>query len=248
MAIDISDLEVRALDFRRELRHAKLAAADESFWYPYDSMNNLTILAELLTGKHRHMLDPHTSPVIADIGAADGDVAFLLNSLGCEVDVVDHAPTNFNGLEGARLLARQLHSTVCVVDTDLDHAFTLPRDRYDVVLFLGILYHLKNPFNALECLARYTRYCILSTKISKFSGDRATRIDAIPMAYLLGPTECNGDPTNFWIFSEAGLRRLFERTGWNVAAWRAVGDPDSDPADMAHDQRAFCLLENATIR
>jgi tRNA (mo5U34)-methyltransferase len=247
MGIDISDLQARAVDFRAELTTAKRAAADEGFWYPYDSMNNLTMLGDLLTGEHRHLLDPATSPVIADVGAGDGDMAFLLNSLGCEVDVVDHAPTNFNGLDGARLLARQLNSSVRVVDTDLDQHFTLPREHYDVVLFLGILYHLKNPFNAMESLARYARYCILSTRISKFSADRTTRIDDIPMAYLLGPTECNNDPTNFWIFSDAGLHRLFERTGWNVVAWKSVGDPESDPSDMAHDQRAFCLLESALV-
>lgn len=248
IAIDISDLQLRAVDFGRELATAKRAGAAESFWYPYDSMSNLAILGQMLTGEYRHLLDPGTSPVIADVGAADGDVAFLLNSLGCEVDIVDHAPTNFNGLEGARLLARQLNSTVRIVDTDLDHHFTLPRERYDVVLFLGILHHLKNPFNALESLAPYTHYCLLSTKIAKFSADRETRVDGIPVAYLLGPTECNNDSTNFWIFSEAGLRRLFERTGWNVVAWKSVGDPESDPFDMAHDQRAFCLLENARLR
>jgi hypothetical protein len=245
--MDISDLQARAVRFRGELSTAKLAIAPESFWYPYDSMSNLTILDGLLQGALRHLLDPGSSPVIADIGAADGDLAFLLSSLGCEVDVVDHAPTNFNGLEGARLLARHLKSTVRVVDTDLDRHFALPRERYDVVLFLGVLYHLKNPFNALEALAGYTRYCILSTRISKFSGDRTTRIADLPVAYLLGPSECNNDPTNFWIFSEAGLLRLFERTGWTVVAWKSVGDLESDPADMAHDQRAFCVLEKTSV-
>jgi tRNA (mo5U34)-methyltransferase len=207
--MDISDLQARAVRFRDELSTVKLAIAPESFWYPYNSMGNLTILDGLLEGVYRHLLDPGTSPIIADIGAADGDIAFLLSSLGCEVDIVDHAPTNFNGLEGARLLARRLKSTVRVVDTDLDRHFALPRERYDVVLLLGVLYHLKNPFNALEALAGYTRSCILSTRIAKLSGDRTTRIDDLPVAYLLGPTECNNDPTNFWIFSEAGLRRLF---------------------------------------
>ena len=246
--MDIADLQARAMSFRGELGAAKLAVAPTTFWYPYDLMGNLTILEGLLEGVYRNLLDPGTSPVIADIGAGDGDLAFLLNSLGCEVDIVDHAPTNFNGLEGARLLGRDLKSTVRVIDTDLDRHFTLPRKRYDVVLLLGVLYHLKNPFNALETLARYTRHCILSTRISKFSGNRTTRIDGIPVAYLLGPRECNDDPTNFWIFSEAGLRRLFERTGWTLVAWKCVGDPELDPADMAHDQRAFCVLETASVR
>jgi len=48
-----------------------------------------------------------------------------------------------------------------------DRPFTLPHDAYDVVLFLGILYHLRNPFYVLEELARRTTHLLLSTRIAR---------------------------------------------------------------------------------
>ena len=72
-----------------------------------------------------------------------------------------------------------------------------------------------------------------------------TDISKIPMAYLLGETELNADATNFWIFSEAGLRRIVERANWRVVAFRTIGDTEgSDPVSLDHDERAFCLLES----
>jgi tRNA (mo5U34)-methyltransferase len=244
MPTDIADIHAKTQEFREQLNQAKRATGPEGFWYPYGSLENFGTLDMLLTGEHRYLFDSERSPIVADIGAADGDVAFLLAQLGAQVDIVDHGPTNFNGLQGARRLAEHFNTTVRVVDVDLDHHFELPRSHYDLALFLGILYHLKNPFNAMESLSRYAHHCVLSTRVAKFHSDRTTRIDEMPVAYLLGANECNSDSTNFWIFSEAGLRRLFERTGWRVLEWITVGDPESDPADMAHDQRVFCLLEN----
>ncbi len=41
---------------------------------------------------------------IADIGAADGDLAFFLEKQGLSVDVIENESTNFNRLEGAQIL------------------------------------------------------------------------------------------------------------------------------------------------
>lgn len=120
----------------------------------------------------------------------------------------------------------------------------LPRPRYNVVLFLGILYHLKKPFNALERLADYSDYSVLSTKVAALSGDRRNEIRTLPVAYVVAALETNNDPTNYWVFSEAGLHRILDRTGWTVRAWETFGDEESDPASNKHDQRVFCLFEN----
>jgi hypothetical protein len=245
VATEIAEILQLGPAFRDRLRQAKAAAGPPELWYPYSTMSNLDFLAELMTDEYRFMLDPGSAPSVADIGAADGDMAFFLWSLGTDVDIVDHARTNFNGLEGARRLARELDSPVRVVDTDLDQHFTLPRARYDLVFFLGVLYHLRNPYNALESLARYTSYCVLSTRVARLTSDRMTRIDDLPVAYLLDPSECNNDATNFWIFSESGLRRILERTGWRVVRWLSAGEPDSDPASTSHDQRIFCLIKSS---
>lgn len=131
-----------------------------------------------------------------------------------------------------------------VTDVDLDAQFRLPRDDYDVVFFLGVLYHLKNPFYALEMLAGSTRYCLMSTRVTQWAGE-PTAIENLPVAYLLGPQEANNDPTNFWIFSKVALLRLFGRTGWDVLDLATFGDTTaSDPTSPDRDERAFALLRS----
>jgi hypothetical protein len=70
----------------------------------------------------------------------------------------------------------------------------------------------------------------------------------IPVGYLLAADECNNDATNYWIFSEAGLRRLLHRTGWDVLDFGTVGATGmSDPATAKGDERAFCLVRSRHI-
>jgi hypothetical protein len=61
----------------------------------------------------------------------------------------------------------------------------------------------------------------------------------------LGPGEANGDNTNYWVFSSAGLRRILQRTGWTVCDYLTVGcTAGSDPVSPAADERALCLLRS----
>lgn len=65
------------------------------------------------------------------------------------------------------------------------------------------------------------------------------------LAYLLGEEELNRDDTNFWIFSEPGLRRLLERTRWEILEFFTTGNKSaSDPVSPDRDERAFCLLRS----
>lgn len=158
---------------------------------------------------------------------------------------MDWPATNWNSLRGARRLKDLLRSAVAIHEVDLDSQFRLPRDRYGLVILLGILYHLKNPFFVLEQVARASRFCLLSTRVACQTTDGAVRLNAAPLAYLLAPDECNNDATNFWIFSLPGLLRLADRCGWNVLAQRTVGDTvRSNPSSPQHDERAFLLLES----
>jgi hypothetical protein len=66
-----------------------------------------------------------------------------------------------------------------------------------------------------------------------------------PVAYLLHPSEANNDPTNYWIFSEAGLRRILDRTGWDLCDYATTGfEQGSDPAHGDRDQRAYCMIRS----
>ena len=242
--MDISEFRQRALDFQPVLAARKLRLAPEAEWYPYGTLNNFHTLEAMLTGEHRQLSQYLDSGPVADMGAADGDLAFFLQSLGYEVDIVDNGPTNWNNLRGARLLAGDVGGGVTVNEVDLDTQFRLPR-QYGVAFFLGILYHLQNPFYALQQLAANARFAFLSTRIAQVTADGGVRLSEAPVAYLLGADECNNDATNYWIFSERGLRRLFERTGWEVLDFFSGGcTVDSNPSSLDRDERAFYFLKS----
>ena len=222
-----------------------MAHREKSFWYPYTTLKNIAALERLSesVGLNLVQLCQGRHGKIADIGAGDGDLGFFLEKMGLSVDIIDNEPTNFNRLEGARILKEALNSAATIRAIDLDSQFSLARERYDAIFFLGTLYHLKNPFFILESLARMTRYCFVSTRIARQTAD-GQPLSQYPIVYLLGPQECNNDDTNFWIFSDQGLKRLIDRTGWNLLSYVTIGDTaSSTPADPERDERAFCLLE-----
>ena len=242
--MDIVEFRQRAIEFEPELRARKLRLAPESEWYPYGTLNNFHTLEAMLTGEHRQLSKYLDLGPIADIGAADGDLSLLLASLGYETDIVDNAPTNWNGLRGAKMLAAETQDAVTVHEVDLDAQFHLPR-KYGLAFFLGILYHLQNPYYALNQLARSSSYAFLSTKVAQVTVDGSVRLANAPVAYLLAADECNNDATNYWIFSEAGLRRILDRTGWDILDYTVGGcTTDSDPSNMDRDERAFCFLKS----
>lgn len=235
-----------ALATERTLWTAKLAQRPKSFWYPYPTLKNLKPLEQLLAASGLDLLKLCHGPngKVADIGTADGDLAFFLETLGFFVDAVDFESTNFNRMEGIRILKQALNSAVTIQSVDLDSQFSLPSEKYDAIFLLGILYHLKNPFFVLEKLAAITRCCFLGTRVAKKAPDGRS-FAKYPMAYLLGPEECNNDSTNFWIFSDEGFKRLVHRCGWNILAYTTIGDTkNSTPADPNHDERAFCVLKS----
>lgn len=263
-SLDIVALHARVPAFKTRLAEIKRAIPSIPF-YPHDTFGNLWHLEKMLRGERRDLARLAGGLPVADIGAADGDLAFFLEAQGLDMHIIDNAPTNCNGLAGARAVKEALGSKVAVHDIDLDTQFTLPQAEYGLVFFLGILYHLKNPYYALEMLARRSRHIALSTRVAQFARpltppptpgvremlsrlvdpSEMTRIAGLPVAYLVDERECNDDPTNFWIFTHEGLKRILMRCGWDVLDYMAVGNTTkSDPATAAGDERAFCLARS----
>lgn len=253
----LSALCQRALDYDFVLRTERNAIAPSTFWYPYQTMANFTFIDQLLHGNNRQLFDMISPKRAADIGGADGDISFFLEQEGWEMTLIDNPSTNWNGLKGARLFREKTHARVRIMEINLDEQFTV-EDRFELVFFLGLLYHLKNPFFVLEQLSRISRYALLSTRIMRWSAPEekdGTSTDPprqllqqLPVAYLLAPDECNNDCTNYWIFSDAGLRRILARTGWDVEDYMIIGAADdADPFSLENDGRAFCLIKSRFV-
>ncbi|MDB4970715.1 MAG: hypothetical protein JWN44_6404 [Myxococcales bacterium] len=269
--LDIAELKNRVAPFKQRMQEAKRAIPGIEF-YPYDTLGNLWVLDELLRGDRRKLRTLTDGRPVADIGAADGELGFFFETMGLDVHLVDNAPTNYNGLRGARALKEALGSKAEIHDIDLDSQFKMPEKEYGLVLFLGILYHLKNPYYVLETLAKMSRHIVLSTRVTQYApslepraaaptllgelvsrvvapNKHMTRVAGMPVAYLVDERECNNDPTNFWIFSPEGLQRLLSRCGWEVIDFMTKGNQvNSDPASNAGDQRAFVLARSRVCR
>src|ERR1044071_5198414 len=104
----------------RTLWETKLASRDESFWYPYRTLPHIHTLEQVCAMAGLDLLQACRGPHkrIADIGAGDGDLAFFLEKRGFSVEIMDNEYTNFNRLEGARLLKQTMNSSVEIRSVD----------------------------------------------------------------------------------------------------------------------------------
>ena len=193
------------IEFRQKLARLKTKQAFE--WYRYDSLANWTYIQKLIPEL------PKDKPIL-DIGAADGDLAFFLESLGYQVTAIDYPPTNHNHMAGIRYLKEALNSNVEILQMDIDTQFTLPKREYGFALILGALYHLKNPMYLLETVSKRAKQAIVSTRITRRFPNVSDDLQQVTAAYLLTNTELNEDDSNYWIFTEAGLRQMLKRTNW----------------------------------
>jgi tRNA (mo5U34)-methyltransferase len=234
--------------FKKKLDALKLSLGPQDFdWYPYDSFGYISRLDLLLGGKLAVVQTMVGDEPVLDAGCGDGALSYFMESLGCRVDAIDNPPTNHSGMQGVRRLKEALESKVAIHPMDIDSQFELPQSRYGLTLLLGILYHLKNPFYVLEKLAHHSHYCMLGTRVARVT-PRGAPMRKEPLAYLVDELETNGDPTNFWIFSEEGLQRIVRRAGWEVREFMTAGCLlDSDPVRGDRDERAFCLLESRLL-
>lgn len=243
--LQANELTVAAGRLRARIDKLKRENPQDFEWYPYDSFANALKLEWLLAKRYGFLLDAARSHGVLDIGCADGELSFLFESLGCRVTAIDHPITNHNGMRGVRALKNLLGSSVEIVETELDEQFSLPAEPRGLTLFLGILYHLRNPFQAMESLARQTGYCVLSTRVARCFPDGSPMPKGQPIAYLVDVDELNADDSNYWIFSRAGLDRLLSRTRWEVLDSFSTGDTaKSDPVSARRDERVFCLLRS----
>src|SRR5687767_5576080 len=204
--------------FQDTLADARVRIGRTGFeWYPYDTLANLGRVEQLLSQDLESFLgNACPDRRILDVGCGDGELAFFLESLGYDVVAIDHPTHNHNGMQGVRALRTELGSSIELHEVDLDRQFQLPHESYDAVIFFGVLYHLRNPFYVLEELAKRAKYCLLSTRIARRFPDGGKMPKDVALAYLLEEQELNQDESNYFIFSEQGLRVLIARSYWRI--------------------------------
>lgn len=133
---------------------------------------------------------------VLDIGAWDGFYSFACERRGAaRVVAADQFAwqklgTGRRGFDCAR---RALDSSVEPLELDvLDLSPEAAGGRYDLVLFLGVLYHVRDPLLALEHVASVTSSSlVLETHVDCLTTRR-------PAAAFYPADELYGDATNWW--------------------------------------------------
>ena len=153
---------------------------------------------------------------VLDIGAWDGWFSFEMERRGAQVLAIDNARrTRF-------LKAREiLGSKVDYQIADICRVTARDFGRFDIVLFFGVLYHLKHPLRALETV------CDLATDmalVESYVTDDGSQPDAPPVMEFYETTEFLGQFDN-WVGPNTSCLLAFCRTaGFARVALESVSD------------------------
>jgi tRNA (mo5U34)-methyltransferase len=193
--------------------------------------------------------DDYAGRSVLDVGAYDGYYAFDAERRGAgRVVAIDHfvwlhdltpggPPVDYSlaylppdGLPpaGAPLPGKRafdcahelLGSQVEPVVADFMHYDLERLGRFDVVLYLGILYHMEEPLTAL----RRVRAVCDGLAIIESEAVRVEGFEEVPLARLVPGDDVNEDPTNWWVPNLAGLVALARGAGFERV--EVVGEPE----------------------
>ena len=175
-----------------------------------------------------------TGKRVIDIGAWDGWFSFEMERRGAEVLAVDSAK-NTHLLEARQLLGSRIHYQIA----DICRLTARDVGTFDIVLFFGVLYHLKHPLLALENVCGMCREMAC---VESFVTDADSR--ALPLMEFYETNELRGQADN-WVGPNLSCLLAFCRTAGfarvnfegalgeraHVTGYRHWPEPDgSDPA------------------
>jgi tRNA (mo5U34)-methyltransferase len=170
-----------------------------------------------------HLPERMTGWRALDIGCNAGFYSFELARRGAEVTGID---VDRRYLAQARWAAREYDLTDRVTFRQMQ-VYDLARrgETFDLVLFMGVFYHLRHPLLALDVVAPLARRLLVFQTLTlpgtEVLADTADR-EIMDRADLLEPGwprmafiehSFAGDPTNWWIPNHAGVEAMLRSAG-----------------------------------
>ena len=156
---------------------------------------------------------------IIDIGTWNGAFSFEAKRRGAaRVLATDHFAWNdsvLRGREGFELARSVLDLDIEATEIDVSDLSTEAVGTFDIVLFLGVFYHLFDPITALRRVAKLAReVLIVETHTDLLEMER-------PAMVMYPGAELNNDPTNWWGPNPACMVALLKEIGFAKvdAAW-----------------------------
>jgi tRNA (mo5U34)-methyltransferase len=189
-------------------------------WYHTIDLGNGVITQGVDNSPERlprvHLPSDLSGRSVLDIGAWDGFFSFEAERRNASrVVAADHYAWHGTGWgtgqgkAGFQLARATLNSKVEDKDVDVMDLSPERVGSFDVVLFLGVLYHVPNPLLTLERVASVTGgLLILETVVDMVGLSR-------PAAAFYPDRELNNDPTNWWGPNHAAVAGMLRSVGFS---------------------------------
>lgn len=190
--------------------------SDVTWFHTFDLGNGQRTDGSINTPKviHRIGLPENLSgKSVLDVGAWDGYYSFEAERRGAKrvlaTDNFCWSGPGWGTKQGFDLMHRRLDSKVASQDIDVMDLSPDSVGTFDVVMFLGVLYHLRHPMAALERIASVTQGQLILETATDMNHVRKPA-----MAFYQGQ-QLNNDSTNWFGPNEAAIHAMLRAVGFN---------------------------------
>ncbi|MEM9271509.1 MAG: class I SAM-dependent methyltransferase [Cyanobacteria bacterium P01_F01_bin.143] len=153
---------------------------------------------------------------VLDIGCRDGFFSFEMEARGAEVVAIDYMEVDITGFS---VVSQVKNSNVKYFTDNVYNLNPRKYGSFDVILFLGVLYHLRNPMLALDQIRQIIKpdgLLLIETQIAtNFILRQLSRIN-VPVWQFYPGKSLNEDATNKWAPNISGLRAVVEETQFTI--------------------------------
>lgn len=164
---------------------------------------------------------------ILDVGASNGYFARELDRMGADVLAFDYRDRRRAGFD---IMERCYGHEIDHVQGNISEIARMGLGEFDIILCLGVIYHLPDPIRALwELRAMCRETMFVETYVEHFDGPPAARY------YHSG--ELNKDYTNFWAFNVPCVEAICWDVGLLIETSWTFGDRFFARCGINHEPR-----------
>jgi len=178
-------------------------------------------------------MDPRTA---LDVGCGFGYFSAFLSEQGFAVQAIDVRPENITE-------AKSRYPNIGFAVRNIEDASVTDLGTFDLVLCLGLLYHLENPFRAVRNLFALTRkVCIIETMVAPFSAPIAAFVEE-------GDGQDQGRNYLAQIPSESWFLKALSKAGFSFVyrLARLPGHPDFRRSFLRKRRRTFFVASRVRL-
>lgn len=203
-------------------------------------INNSAKVLELLD------IPPNCSGMkVLDIGTRDGFFAFEFEKRGAEVVGVDYFPSDRTGF---KIAAELLNSKVTYIQ---DNIYNISKEKYgsyDIVLALGLIYHLRDPLGALDIIRDicenelYLETQVIDNAFLLPNGNSVElnsishKLEEIPIMQFYPKDSLNKDFSNYWAPNMKCMVDMLTETKFSIMEKKLSGSRAIFKCKIAFDQ------------